>query len=76
MLRALVHPLAVLHLGPGIAFAMLAFGCDGIQTLLGSVCGASPMKFFAVVTFISWLALRTASVAFVRRQSARSASAT
>lgn len=31
MLRALVYGLAILHLGPGIAFALVAFGCDPLQ---------------------------------------------
>ena len=76
MLRIAVHALAVLHLGPGIAFALLAFGCDGPESLLGSLCSPSPMRFFVVVTLCSWVVLGAASAALIHRQSAQSGSAT
>ncbi len=71
MLRILIHALAVLHLGPGIAFALLAFGCDSSQPLLGEVCRASPMKFFFVATLIGWLVLGAISAVILKRGAAR-----
>lgn len=68
MLRILFHALAVLHLGPGIAFALLAFGCDGVEPALGGLCAAaSPMKFFIVVTLVSWVLLGAVSALILRR---------
>ena len=68
MLRSLFHALAVLHLGPGIAFALLAFGCDGSDPALGALCAAaSPMKLFVGVTLLSWVILGAASALFLRR---------
>jgi hypothetical protein len=76
MLRILFHALAVLHLGPGIAFALLAFGCDGADPALGAVCSAmSPMKFFVVVTLVSWVLLGAVSALFLRRRPAPAAAA-
>lgn len=75
MLRILFHALAVLHLGPGIAFALLAFGCDGMEPALGTVCSAtSPMKFFGIVTLVSWVLLGTLSALMLRRRPASSES--
>ena len=75
MLRILFHAPAVLHLGPGIAFALLAFGCDGLEPALGSVCSAtSPMKFFGIVTLVSWVLLGTLSALMLRRRPASSES--
>lgn len=71
MLRILFHALAVLHLGPGIAFALLAFGCDGMEPALGTVCSAtSPMKFFGIVTLVSWGVLGVISAWMLRRRPA------
>lgn len=67
MLRILVHALAVLHLGPGIAFAVLAFGCDGVEPLLGRVCAVGTMKLFVGVTLASWLVLGLVSAVVIRR---------
>ena len=48
MFRRLVVGLALLHLGPGAAFALLAFGCDGTAPALGGgVCGRSELAAFA-----------------------------
>lgn len=75
MLRILFHALAVLHLGPGIAFALLAFGCDGMEPALGTVCSAtSPMKFFGIVTLVIWVLLGTLSALMLRRRPASSES--
>ena len=69
MLRILFHALAVLHLGPGIAFALLAFGCDGLDPALGSAWSAtSPMRFFGVVTLVGWGVLGTISALMLRRR--------
>jgi len=71
MLRILFHALAVLHLGPGIAFALLAFGCDGADPALGGLCSAaSPMKFFIVVTLVSWVVLGGISALILRQGNA------
>lgn len=68
MLRILFHALAVLHLGPGIAFALLAFGCDDGAPALGAACSAaSPMTFFIVVTLLSWAVLGGISALILRR---------
>ena len=75
MLRILFHALAVLHLGPGIAFALLAFGCEGLEPALGLVCSAtSPMRFFGIVTLVSWVLLGTLSALMLRRRPASSES--
>lgn len=57
MIRALVHGLVILHLGPGIAFALLAFGCDGPQPALGAICGQAVFASFAKLTAGSWVIL-------------------
>ena len=76
MLRIVVHALAVLHLGPGIAFALLAFGCDASEPLLGSMCTANSLRFFVVVTLVCWVVLGAASAVLIRSQSAPSRAAT
>jgi hypothetical protein len=75
MLRALLYGLAILHLGPGIAFVLLAFGCDPVQPLLGAVCQRDTFGAFLSLTSILWLALGVGAVALValRRRSAGSA---
>lgn len=57
MLRALIYGLTILHLGPGLAFALLAFGCDGATPSLGAVCGESALSSFALLTAGGWLIL-------------------
>ena len=57
MIRTLLYALAVLHLGPGIAFAVLAFGCDSGLPLLEALCGKSEMWSFAVLTGGLWVVL-------------------
>ena len=64
MIRTLLYALAVLHLGPGIAFAVLAFGCDSGLPLLDALCGKSEMWSFAVLTGGRWVVLGVG--AFVR----------
>ncbi len=57
MLRALLYGLTILHLGPGFAFALLAFGCDGATPYLAAVCGKSVFSSFALLTAGGWLIL-------------------
>jgi hypothetical protein len=71
MLRTLFHGIAVLHLGPAIAFALLAFGCDGVDPALGRWCAAGSMKFFAVATLASWVGLGAISAVILRAGRAR-----
>ena len=44
--RAALRPGLILHLGPGIAFAVLAFGCDPSRPVLGLVCQGNALKVF------------------------------
>lgn len=67
-IRLLFHALAVLHLGPGIAFALSAFGCEGSSPALGGLCAASPMKFFSVATLVAWVVLGAVSAWLQRRR--------
>jgi hypothetical protein len=58
MLRTLLLFLALLHLGPGLAFALLAFGCEGTTPALpGGVCGRGGLAAFAGLTVLAWLLL-------------------
>jgi len=72
VLRALIYGLTILHLGPGIAFALLAFGCDPSSPLLGTLCERSPLSSFAMLTLAAWaiLLLGLAALALARRRSA------
>ncbi len=63
MLRALIYAVSLLHLGPGLAFALLAFGCEQPQPLLGSVCTLDVFKAFGSLTLGSWLVLGVGAVA-------------
>jgi hypothetical protein len=73
MLRILFHALAVLHLGPGIAFGLLAFGCDGVEPALGGLCGGSPMRFSVVATLVGWVVLGGLSAVWLWRGGERGA---
>lgn len=57
MLRLLLYGLAILHLGPGIAFAIVAFGCEALEPLLGSMCQQDTFTVFMQLTLMIWLAL-------------------
>lgn len=58
MFRKLVVGLALLHLGPGAAFALLAFGCDGgTPALGGGVCAEGVFAAFAWLTLLAWLVM-------------------
>jgi hypothetical protein len=63
MPRVLLYGLTILHLGPGIAFALLAFGCDGPTPYLAAVCGTSALSSFALLTAGAWLILTLALAA-------------
>lgn len=56
MLKILFHGLAILHLGPGIAFALLSFGCESGQAWLGRYCEIDGLRAFAELTLAGWLA--------------------
>jgi len=75
MLRALLYGLAVLHLGPGIAFAVMAFGCDPSQPILGVACQGNTLAVFVSLTLTLWLMLGAgAAVAIaIRRRTAKGA---
>lgn len=57
MLRALVIGLSLLHLGPGLAFALLAFGCDPPSPLLGALCSQGEIRAFGLLTVGAWWVL-------------------
>lgn len=58
MFRNLLLGLALLHLGPGAAFALLAFGCDGsVPALGGGVCSQSVFAAFVGLSLLAWLLL-------------------
>jgi hypothetical protein len=75
MLRALLYGLAILHLGPGIAFAVMAFGCDPSQPVLGVVCRGNTLAVFLSLTLALWLMLGagTAVAIALRRRAAKGA---
>ena len=77
MLRALLYGLAILHLGPGIAFAVMAFGCDPSQPTLGVVCQGNTLAVFLSLTLALWLMLgvgTAVAIALRRRTAKRAAS--
>lgn len=63
MLRLLLYGLAALHLGPGFAFAVLAFGCDPSAPALGTLCQARPLWPFVWLTLGAWAAMLAGFVA-------------
>ena len=69
MLRALVYGLTILHLGPGFAFAMLAFGCEEPEPYLWLICGKDALSSFGLLTVGAWVVLLVglAAVSFVQR---------
>jgi hypothetical protein len=77
VLRALLYGLAILHLGPGIAFAVLAFGCDPSGPLLGAVCQGNTLAVFLGLTLVFWLLLGagTAAMLLLRRRTDKGATA-
>lgn len=71
MLKSLLVGLALLHLGPGIAFALLAFGCDGPEPWLPAVCGPKPLASFVWLTLGCWLVLGAGFAAWQLLQRSR-----
>ena len=69
MLRALVYGLTILHLGPGIAFALLAFGCEEPEPYLRFICGKDALASFAMLSVGAWAVLLVglAAVSLVQR---------
>jgi hypothetical protein len=59
MLRALIYGLAILHLGPGFAFAVVAFGCDSLDPMLGAMCQQDTFALFIQLTLAAWAAMIT-----------------
>ena len=57
MLRTLITGLAILHLGPGFAFALLAFGCEQAPLLPGDLCTRSSLSAFLMLTVLAWVVL-------------------
>jgi hypothetical protein len=54
MLRVLIYGLAILHLGPGLAFAVVAFGCDTLDPALGAICQQDAFALFIKLTMVAW----------------------
>ncbi len=54
MLRGLIYGLSILHLGPGFAFAVVAFGCDDTFSLLQVVCQQDAFAAFIKLTLAAW----------------------
>lgn len=81
MLRALLVGLTLLHLGPGLAFALLAFGCDGgvgegggaAATGLAVLCARPGFAPFAQLTLAAWVVLGAGWAAAVLLRRARAA---
>jgi len=70
MLRILLYALAILHLGPGLAFAALAFGC-GDPPWLGDLCGPSEIRSFLGLTLALWALMGLLSYAKLRQSAGR-----
>jgi len=60
MLRAFIYGLTILHLGPGFAFAVVAFGCDGIEPWLDTICQQDTFAAFIKLTLMAWAVMITA----------------
>lgn len=74
MFRRLLVVLALLHLGPGAAFALLAFGCDGSAPALdGGICAKGALAAFAWLTLLAWLLMGMGLVALHLLHKARTA---
>jgi hypothetical protein len=66
--------LTLLHLGPGAAFALLAFGCDGSGPAPGpSICGRGELAAFVWLTLLAWLVMGLDLAALHLLQKARAA---
>ena len=63
-----MHPLlltaiAIFHLGPGVAFVVVAFGCGNIDPTLGALCTVGDFKLFASTTILTWVILTSLAAA-------------
>ncbi|MDP8568695.1 hypothetical protein [Methylophilus aquaticus] len=54
MFRALIYALSILHLGPGFAFAVVAFGCDSSLSWFESICQQDTFSAFIKLTLGAW----------------------
>ncbi len=73
VIRILIYALTILHLGPGIAFALLAFGCEGSSAALGDLCFKDAFANFALLTGGAWAILLAGWAAVHSIQRARRA---
>ena len=73
MLRRLLQALAILHLGPGVAFALIAFGCEDGAAWAGAVCTMPPLRAFLGLTGAAWALVIGASWAWARWRARASA---
>ncbi|MCS6810170.1 MAG: hypothetical protein RMK34_05710 [Tepidimonas sp.] len=71
MLRVLLMGLTLLHLGPGLAFAVLAAGCGPSPWLRAAVCAADPVGGFMRLTVGAWAVLTLAWLAWAAVRRAR-----
>ena len=72
-MRYLIYFLTILHLGPGIALALLAFGCEGASAALGDLCFKDTFATFALLTGGAWAILLAGWAAVHSIQRARRA---
>lgn len=76
MFRQLLLALALLHLGPGAAFALLAFGCDGTPPALGGgMCERGALAGFGWLTLLAWLLMGLGLATWQALRQARAAPA-
>ncbi|HCU84507.1 MAG TPA: hypothetical protein DGR15_04270 [Methylophilus sp.] len=54
LLRGLIYGLSILHLGPGFAFAVVAFGCEDAFSFLQAVCQQDAFAAFIKLTLAAW----------------------
>ncbi|MBF4988356.1 hypothetical protein INP78_08710 [Methylophilus sp. 14] len=54
LLRGLIYGLSILHLGPGFAFAVVAFGCEDTFSFLQAVCQQDAFAAFIKLTLAAW----------------------
>lgn len=66
MPRLFIYVLIILHVAPGIAFTLLAFGCNPYVPSLGGFCGQGLLLPFMQITLIATLALAGAFALFER----------
>ena len=62
MIRTLIAALTIFLLGPGLAYAALALGCDANGGGIPLVCGHNVLLSFVGLTVIDWLLMSTAWV--------------